>query len=584
MVRSNGSWTALKVERNRLGGRLSTVFSAVAFGVVDRAGLRCSLVCPSKSLTKDDAMLVGYVSDERYVALADVLLEFENERGSVETRSRASGAVHAELTPGPYRVTLTKPGFGAKRGLVNVEADRPHAFRLLSDRLLGYVWPKWVSGGESGEFRVHSASAYKIDLWRYGWKKELAKKIGWFDEHGPSATAQITPDGDYTRSGVLWNRVGYGSTQHAQRVVAPERSGLYYFHVRNEAGEFFSFPWIVAPTHPSAKIAVLASNITWNAYNNFGGRSNYIHADQLPPTPTVNARSELARYNDPEFGTWNASHYAPLSFDRPERINHIPEAVQVTDPIEGRAACHVAPAEWRLLGWLEREGFEYDLYAETQLHAGQVDLSAYRVLILSTHPEYWTRAMYTQVKRWVHEQGGRLVYLGGNGLNCEVSLTDDGAMVVHNGDMRELAARPELESRLGMRLESEAHLLGVVYTEAGVMTAAPYRVLRPDHWALAGTGLQHGDAFGEASLHERIPGGASGHETDKTSPSSPQNVELLAVGMNPDAGGAHLITYGTASGGAVFSAGSICWPASLLVDAAVSRITRNVLRRFSDEK
>jgi hypothetical protein len=34
-------------------------------------------------------MLVGYVSDERYVAIPDVLLEFENSQGSWETRSRA---------------------------------------------------------------------------------------------------------------------------------------------------------------------------------------------------------------------------------------------------------------------------------------------------------------------------------------------------------------------------------------------------------------------------------------------------------------------------------------------------------------
>ena len=43
-------------------------------------------------------------------------------------------------------------------------------------------------------------------------------------------------------------------------------------------------------------MAVLASNITWNAYNNFGGRSNYINADVLPPRPTVNSRQELKRY------------------------------------------------------------------------------------------------------------------------------------------------------------------------------------------------------------------------------------------------------------------------------------------------
>lgn len=527
-------------------------------------------------------MLIGYVSDERYVALADVLLEFESAGGSVEARSRATGAVYAELAPGDYRVTLQKPGYGAKRCQVRVAPDSPHQFRLLADGLLGYAWPKWVRAGERAEFRVHSVEAYKIDLWRYGWRKELAAKIGWFDEHGPLATMQITPDGDYTQTGVQWNKAGYGSWQHAQFITAPERSGLYYFHARTDSGRFFSFPWIVAPRRPTAPIAVLASNITWNAYNNFGGRSNYVHADRLPATPTVNARLELSRYNDPEFGTWNMEDYAPLSFDRPEPINHVPEGVQITDPIEGRAACHVAPTEWRLLGWMEREGFAYDLYAETQLHAGAVDLDAYRVLVISTHPEYWSSEMYRAVKSWVFERGGRLVYLGGNGLNCEVTFPDPATMIAHNGDNRKLQAElARYESRFGMRGESEANLLGVVYTEAGVMTAAPYRVLAADHWAMAGTELQNGDLFGQESLHERIPGGASGHETDKISPSSPANVQRIAKGTNPHDGGADLVYFETPRGGGVFSAASICWPASLLVDESVSRITANVLRRFS---
>ena len=36
-------------------------------------------------------MLVGYVSDERYVAIPEVLLEFEADGASIEARSRATG-------------------------------------------------------------------------------------------------------------------------------------------------------------------------------------------------------------------------------------------------------------------------------------------------------------------------------------------------------------------------------------------------------------------------------------------------------------------------------------------------------------
>jgi hypothetical protein len=529
-------------------------------------------------------MLLGYVSDERYVALADVLLEFTNARGeSWEVRSRASGSVFCNLPPDSYGVTLQKPGFGAKLVPLTVPPNQPYQFRLLSDCLLGYSWPKCVRSGEAAEFRVHSVEPFKLELWRYGWKKEFIRGLGWHDEHGPRAMMQVTPDGDYTRTGVAWNKVGYTSPAHKQLVEAPTRTGLYYFHASTASGAAFAFPWVVAPRQPQAAIAVLASNITWNAYNNFGGRSNYIHADELPPTPTINSRLELKRYIDLKHQTWGSEAYAPLAFERPEPINHIDLAEKITDPIEGRAACHVAPAEWRLLGWLEREGFTYDLYSETQFHQGLLNLDAYRVLVLSAHPEYWTRRMYDRAKAWVFERGGRLVYLGGNGLNCEVELGDDDTMTVHNGVLTGLwPAGIGAESRFARRHESEAKLLGVVFDPAGIMTGAPYRVLDASHWAFAGTGLENGDVFGARCLHMRCPGGASGHETDKISPSSPRNVHHLAKGLNPDNGGADMVHFDAPGGGAVFSVGSICYPSSMPVDQSVSRITANVLRRFSE--
>ncbi len=114
-------------------------------------------------------MLVAYVSDERYVALPDVILEFEGDAGSFEARSRATGSVYVDLPTGTYKVTLQKPGFGAKSVSVEfAQGQPPHQFRLLSDGLLGYAWPKWVKAGEKSEFRVHSVEPYCLSLWRYG--------------------------------------------------------------------------------------------------------------------------------------------------------------------------------------------------------------------------------------------------------------------------------------------------------------------------------------------------------------------------------------------------------------------------------
>jgi hypothetical protein len=516
--------------------------------------------------------------------LDGVRFEFESEAGSIETHSRATGTVYADVAPGPYRVTLRKDGFGAKSVEMTVREDEPFQFRLLSDRLVGYMWPKCVRSGEKSEYRVHATESYRLDLYRYGWEKKHIRTIGWFDEHGPLATMQITPDGDYTQTGIQFNKFGYSNNpHHRQYVTAPEESGLFYLHAKAVSGAFFTFPWIVAPAKPKSQIAVLASNINWNAYNNFGGRSNYIHPIAMPSKPTVNARLDLSRYTSDTHMQFSAEEYAPLSFDRPELFNHIPEETRITDPVEGRSECHVLPAEWRLFGWLEREGYPYDLYAETQFHFGSLNLHDYKVLMISTHPEYWSQEMYYRLKKWVFERGGKLMYLGGNGLNCAVEFLDEATMTVRNsskGGSSSDMAKLGKESRFDVYYESEANLLGVRCTEEGIMTGAPYRVVDPAHWVFDGTGLNEGDVFGEKCLHMRCHGGASGHETDKMSASSPQNCRLLAKGLNPDDGGAEIVYHETDSGGAVYSVGSISYPCSLPVDEDISTMTRNVLERF----
>ncbi len=520
-------------------------------------------------------MLIGFVSDEYYAALADVAIEFRSMSGERHAlRTTASGAVLADLVAGEYEVSLAKPGFGSKRVKLRLPLAAPHHFRLLSDRLLGYAWPKSCRAGKPVQFRVHSVEPFKLTLWRYGLRKECVKNVGWYDNHGPRAATQVVPDGFFAESGVKWD-AGLG-TVHQQKIIAPEQTGLYYFHAKGESGAFFSFPLVVAPAKPQAAVAVLASTNTWNAYNPFGGRSNYIMAAQVIDEPIVNSKGDLPRYKLKEYGEWKSAEvFAPLSFDRPEPYNHVPEDVECTDPIEGRQACHLAPAEWRTLGWLEQIGQAYDLYSEAQLHEGLVDLDAYKVLILNVHPEYWSVEMYKKVKAWVFERGGRLMYLGGNGLNCAIEYLDGG------NAMRCLNPWPEgKESRFHAVHESEANLLGVVFSDPGAMTSAPYEVVVPEHWIFAGTGLAIGDRFGTKILHQRYGDGASGHETDKITPSSPSGVQALAKGLNPDNGGAEIVCFDTPSGGKVFSAGSITYPTALLCDDLTARITKNVLDRF----
>ncbi len=537
-------------------------------------------------------MIIGYVSDEHYLALSDVSIELTRDKQLVaNTKTFMTGAVDVDLPPGNYRMALGKTGYGAKQIDITLPVSEPIKFRLLSDNLVGYMWPKWSKSGESSTIRLNSATAVRVELVRYGWKKESHGVVTWLDEHGPRAMIQMLPDDDITQTGVQFNKVGFPNPLMTWRVKAPEKSGLYYIHLENEGGEFFSFPWVVAPAKPKAKIAVLAATNNWNAYNNFGGRSNYINDEGLPPRPTINSRQDLARY----LGTARSQMYPndaypPISFERPEFGNFIAKDEEVTDPMGGRLSSTMAPGMWRLLGWLEREGFEYDVYSDAQLRDGTLDLSSYKTLLTEMHPEYWYRGEYDRVKDWVFNNNGRFMYLGGNGIDCEVEYIDDTKvryLTDHTDAGTDMGVWLEgkerkFDNRFHKTYESPAALVGVIFDHVGEGTAAPYKVVAADHWVFEGTGLKTGQLFGEKTQHERVPGGASGHETDKRTVNTPEGFISLAMGQNPGENSGAEMVYKDfpGKGGEVFSTGSITYISALLVDEAVSKITKNVLKHF----
>src|SRR5262245_4428657 len=122
-------------------------------------------------------MLIGHVSDEYYAALADVAVELHGYGGAnVLARSWPSGAIHAHIPPGEYEICFAKAGFGSKRVRARI-SEQPASFRLLSDRLLGYAWPKWCRAGDAVEFRVHAVEPYKLELFCYGLKKQFVRNV-----------------------------------------------------------------------------------------------------------------------------------------------------------------------------------------------------------------------------------------------------------------------------------------------------------------------------------------------------------------------------------------------------------------------
>ena len=104
------------------------------------------------------------------------------------------------------------------------------------------------------------------------------------------------------------------------------------------------------------------------------------------------------------------------------------------------------PADTHLLDWLEAMGHDFDVMTDHDVHAEGVALIApYKVVLTTSHPEYHTRETLDALSAYT-AQGGRLMYLGGNGFYWRVALNPawPGAVEIRRGEggIRVWAAEP----------------------------------------------------------------------------------------------------------------------------------------------
>lgn len=277
-------------------------------------------------------------------------------------------------------------------------------------------------------------------------------------------------------------------------------------------------------------------------------------------------------------------------------------------------------ADLHIVDWLDASCWRYDVVTDEDLHAeGLALLGQYRVVITGTHPEYHSTAMLDALQGYL-QQGGRLMYLGGNGFYWRIAYHPElpGVIELRRAEdgVRDWVAEPGeyyhsftgeyggLWRRLGRPPQA---LVGVGMAAQGFDVCGNYRRAegsRDPRAAFIFDGVT-GDIVGNFGV---VGGGAAGLELDHFDRSlgspphalilassenltglyfpPPEEVNNLMPGLdatqNWEARG-DIVFFETPNGGAVFSASSISWAGSLChngYDNNVSQITANVLRRF----
>ena len=284
---------------------------------------------------------------------------------------------------------------------------------------------------------------------------------------------------------------------------------------------------------------------------------------------------------------------------------------------------HQFPADLHLIDWLDAKDYAFDVITDENLHFEGVDLLAsYKVIVTGSHPEYWSGPMLDALETYL-QNGGRLMYLGGNGFYWVTSFAEGRPHIVEVrrwGGTRSWQAKPgeyylsttgEPGGMWRSRGRAPQRLVSVGFTTQGFDNSAPYQ-RQPDsldpraEFIFEGVGaeeaigefdslvLNHGAAGFEMDRAERSLGtpahalvlaSSSGHSD------SYQHVIEEVLMSDSQQGGtvnskvrADMVYFEYPKGGAVFSASSIAWCGALShnqYDNNVSRITDNVLRRFA---
>ena len=407
-------------------------------------------------------------------------------------------------------------------------------------------------------------------------------------------------------------------------VPADWPSGFYAAHISNEHGEDY-IPFIVRPATPRADVVLLVPTFSYQVYGCFvrPGRGDEIAAraaawGALAETPDLNPRYGLSCYNHHADG----SGVALMTQARP-MLDTRPRQFALMDPLDGGSGTARWVADNYIDLWLRHIGVDHDVITDHDLHEdGLAALAPYRVVIAGQHPEYHSERMMQALED--HQaQGGRLMYLGGNGFywraepaadqpeTLEVRRAEGGIRVWETMPGESYHAFGGGYGGLWRRIGRSSHrLVGISFSTQGRHLGFPYHFIDGINdprvtFMTEGLDTTAGQAFGTAGF---MGGGAVGFELDSVNPKygTPPHALVVAKGIviHPDFAWvnedmlvhrhplpqedwscADMTFFETHAGGAVFAVGSMTYAGSLMVDngtTALSRLTANVLRRFVD--
>lgn len=426
----------------------------------------------------------------------------------------------------------------------------------------GYAWPVSVTQGDTVHICVSTdAAALDLTILRDG-----SLPIPYLTVTGLPGTVQPVPPQVWT-DGCGW------SPTYTLVVPAAWPSGVY--EAKLVAPDFTETRYAiftVRESQPGSTSSILFQNSvnTWEAYNNWGGKSLYEHSS---------GDGERARI---------------VSFRRPYA--------------KGRGRGDFPDNERKLVQFLERQGYTLEYCTDIDTHRDPTLQDHYALFLSAGHDEYWSKEMRDNIEGRI-AGGKNVAFFGGNTCWWQIRYSPGFDQVICYKDKDEDPLLGVDDSRVTVNwykapvYRPENSMTGVSFRHGGYVNEGQclpasqgyggYTACRTWHWVYAGTGLAEGEVFG-------APTTIVGYEVDGAEiemvgglpvPSCQDGTPatFTVVATSPACEGSsssfpdddrHATMGCYSAGGTVFQAATMEWSAGLAGDPVVQQITRNVVDRL----
>jgi hypothetical protein len=243
----------------------------------------------------------------------------------------------------------------------------------------GFATDISVSAGQMISFKVKTdATNYILEIYRMGYYGGMGARL--ITTLTPSVPLPQSQPACLTDNSTLLYDCGNWTTSASWQVPAIATSGLYFAHlVRNDTGGESHIFFVVRNDASTSDILYQTSDLTWQAYNDYGGHSLYGDRSEF----NITTRAFKVSYNRP------------------------------SDTRNFEAATFLFNAEYPMIRFLEANGYNVSYFTGVDAVRNSSLIVNHKLYMSSGHDEYWDGTQRANIKG-ARDAGINLAFFSGN--------------------------------------------------------------------------------------------------------------------------------------------------------------------------